>query len=370
MRILIYSIAYFPHVGGAEVAIKEITDRLPDFEFDMVTLRLDKNDARSERVGSVNVYRIDCPKFLFPFYAARKGKKLHGLREYQVVWSMMANLAGLAGLLLRSMLRNKPKFLLTLQTGNDDKKTWKRTWWWRVIYKMIYRKADYIQAISNYLAERGKRMGARCEVEVVGNGVDLSKFQISDFRFHNTSDEKRDKVVITTSRLVKKNGVGDLIKSMKDVGGNVKLLIAGIGELEAELKGLTRELGLEDRVKFLGQIKHEELPKYYAMADVFVRPSLSEGLGISFLEAMAMGLPTIATPVGGIPDFLKDGVTGWFCEPNNPESIAEKINYILDEKNKDRVEQVVENAKKMISEKYNWNNISERMGDIFRKIIL
>ena len=104
------------------------------------------------------------------------------------------------------------------------------------------------------------------------------------------------------------------------------------------------------------------------MADVFVRPSLSEGLGISFLEAMACGTAVIATSVGGIPDFLEYGVTGWFCEPKNFKSIAEKINYVLDENNKDEVGRVVERARRMVGEKYDWDKIALRMGEIFKKI--
>lgn len=395
-KILIFSLAYFPHIGGAEVAIQEITARVRDFSFDLVTLRLDKNDAKSERVGNVNVYRIGCLKFLFPFYAYLEAKKLHKRNNYQIVWGMMANLAGLAALFFKLKHRSV-KFLLTLQTGNDDKKVWQKTWWWRWLYKKIYKKADYIQAISNYLANRARRMGVKCPVAVVPNGVDLEKFTaptpISSERSEDpeqrrgtispitpVSPIKRqdEKIIITTSRLVEKNGIADLIRAVSQLpasptsqGGsiiNYQLLIVGTGELEDSLRTLVDELNLESRVTFLGQIKHEDLPKYYQMADVFARPSLSEGLGISFLEAMASGVPTIGTRVGGIPDFLENGVTGWFCEKKNPKSIAEKINYVLNKKNKEEVERVAKNAKRLVLEKYNWDNIAKKMGEIFHSL--
>jgi len=86
-----------------------------------------------------------------------------------------------------------------------------------------------------------------------------------------------------------------------------------------------------------------------ALADVFVRPSLSEGLGNVFLEAMAAGLPIIGTPVGGILDFLKDGETGLFCRIKNPKSIAEKIKEILSD---DRLrEKLIQNGQKLAEEK-------------------
>jgi len=107
---------------------------------------------------------------------------------------------------------------------------------------------------------------------------------------------------------------------------------------------------------------------YYQIADVFVRPSLSEGLGNVFLEAMASNVPVIATPVGGIPDFLQDGETGWFCQASNPESIAEKISYILDKKNNVKIQRVVANARQMITERYSWAMVAGKMKIIFEKI--
>ena len=118
----------------------------------------------------------------------------------------------------------------------------------------------------------------------------------------------------------------------------------------------------------MGFVKPEELPKFYAIADVFCRPSLSEGLGNSFLEAMAAGVPVVATPVGGIPDFLRDGKTGWFCRVNDPASIAEKIKYILDEQNKAEAQKVINNAKQMVLDKYDWDGIAGQMENIFKAL--
>ena len=115
---------------------------------------------------------------------------------------------------------------------------------------------------------------------------------------------------------------------------------------------------------------------YLFKADVFVRPSRSEGLGNSFLEAMAAGLPVVATPVGGIPDFLygeqgrtiDQNQTGWFCEVDNPKSVAEKVKYILGPNNRNHVEQVITNAKKLVEEKYDWKIISQKMAQIIANL--
>ena len=108
------------------------------------------------------------------------------------------------------------------------------------------------------------------------------------------------------------------------------------------------------------------MPKYLKACDIFIRPSLSEGFGNSFIEAMAARLPVIATAVGGIPEFIEDGITGYFCEPQNPESIAKIVRRVIDDVGTNRV---VDNAHKMVKERYGWDLIAERMKDIFIKNI-
>jgi len=128
--------------------------------------------------------------------------------------------------------------------------------------------------------------------------------------------------------------------------------------LENNLKKLAKDLGVSDRVIFKGFVSNENLPKYLKSCDIFIRASLSEGQGISFLEAMAAKLPVIATPVGGIVDFLVEGKTGYLCEPENPESIEETVKKVIADSNKN---QIIENAYKMVCEKYDWNLIAKKM---------
>jgi len=396
-KILIFSTAYFPFVGGAEVAVKAITDRISDIEFSMITARMDFKLPKFERLGHIDVYRVGIgwpifDKLWLAFRGAGVAQKLHKKNRYDAIWSIMASFGGLAA---RVFKKKNPdiKFLLTLQEGDNLVEVERKVRLIRRWFKNIFTSADYIQAISNYLADWAKKMGAVCPIEVVPNGVNIKKFSIDDFRL-TIDDFKRklgigedEKVVITVSRLVKKNGVEDLIEAISQlspprrdpvhykynkVAGQitnyklpVKLLICGDGEERQKLEVRSKKLGIENKVKFMGFIAPAELPKYYAIADVFCRPSLSEGLGNVFLEAMAAGVPVIATPVGGIPDFLKNGETGWFCQVKNPASIAEKIKWILDEKNKEEVARVVANAREMVGRKYDWEIIAEKMEKIF-----
>ncbi|MCG2701115.1 glycosyltransferase family 4 protein [Candidatus Parcubacteria bacterium] len=401
MKILIFSTAYFPFVGGAEVAVKEISDRINDIEFSMITARMDKKLAGFEKVGNVDVHRVGIgwptiDKFLLPFFGFLKALKLHKKNDYNIAWPIMASHASIAAAFLK-IFKPKIKLLLTLQEGDEEEYLKRYAFGSEILYKffiqpwhlLVFKKADYATAISNDLKQRALRGGVKGRVEVAPNGVDIARFQtppssadrgwVSDFRFQINDFKNKleikdnEKVIITTSRLVKKNGINDLIKAIKQTTDDrrhttVKLLICGIGEDEKKLKDLAKDLKIENKVMFLGQVDHKDLPKYLWMSDIFCRPSLSEGLGNSFLEAMAAGLPVVATPVGGIPDFLEDGKTGWFCKVRDPDSIAEKIKYILDEKNKEEVERVVKNAKKMVEEKYNWESISVKYKEIFNNL--
>lgn len=360
-KILIFSTAYYPLVGGAEVAVKEITDRINDIQFDMVTLRLDKKSPKFEKNCNVNVYRINGTKLLFPFFSFLKAIKLHKKNNYDAIWAMMAAYAGFGALFFK-LFHPKIPYLLTLQEGDPLDYIKKKVRFVYPLFKKIFTKADFIQAISNYLADWAKDMGAKCPIEVVPNGVDIEKFKIQSSKFK----VKKEKILITTSRLVKKNAVGDVIEAMQYLPENVKFWIIGEGPERKNYELLITNYKLQNRVEFFGYLPHKEIIGYLHKADIFIRPSLSEGMGNSFIEAMAAGVPVIATPVGGIPDFLKDGATGLFCEVNNPKSIAEKVKIYLE--NNGLREKIIANAQKMVSEKYDWNLIAGKMKSIFNKL--
>lgn len=385
-NILIFSLTYHPFIGGAEVAVKEITERLTDFSYDLITVNLDGKQKAQEKMGNVNVYRIGkgkMSKYWFPFSAKAFAEKLNHKKPYDAMWAIMANQAGLAALFFK---KKNPKipFLLTLQEGDSEFDIWLKTFCIRPLYKNIYKSADYIQAISHFLKKRAVNLGAKCPVEVIPNGVNIS---IREEESNPKVQERGEKIIITASRLEKKNGIDILIKSVKELlvsgylprlvssqggpasphVGRVTLKILGTGSMEERLKYLVKELHLENVVEFLGQVNPEKVYDYLRDADIFVRPSRSEGLGNAFLEAMSMGVPVIGTPVGGIPDFLIDRETGLFCKVDDPKDLSEKIALLLN--NKELYENVRENGRKMVVERYQWNGIAQRMKNIFESII-
>jgi len=353
-KILIFSLAYEPVVGGAEVAVKEITNHLTDIDFDLITLRFSEDHKEKEKIGNCNVYRLNTSKNLFPFKAYLFATKLHKEKSYDATWAVMANWAGFAALFFKLSFPNVP-YLLNLQEGDSFSYIKSRVWFVYPLFRRIFLRADVIQPLSNYLADWARSMGYKGRIEIIPNGVDFQRFE----NFNQKEFDSNNVVIITTSRLVEKNAVGDIIESLKFLPQNVSLKILGTGPLEKSLQLKAKSLQLDKRVEFLNHIPNEDLPKYLHKADIFVRPSLSEGFGISFIEAMAAGLPVIATPVGGIVDFLEDEETGLFCKVKNPESIAKAVERLISDKT--LRSKIITNAKKMVKERYDWDLVAKEM---------
>jgi glycosyltransferase involved in cell wall biosynthesis len=189
-RILIFSLAYHPVVGGAEVAIKELTDRLVDYEFDMVTLRFSSAHHESERIGNVNVYRLGnggsyINKMFFIIRAAIKGLSLHRDRKYTAFWAMMTYMS--FPISFMRLVGNKMPYVLTLQDGDPFEHVFDR-WHMRILKPLLrygFKHASVVQTISNFLSEWPKKLGYEGRVEVVPNGVDLTRFKNIKTRVFN-----------------------------------------------------------------------------------------------------------------------------------------------------------------------------------------
>jgi len=387
-KILIFSTTYFPFVGGAEIAVKEITDRVSDIQFDMITLRFDSKLPKFEKKGNINIYRIGFTKksptgtdllrfplklnkFLFPFFACCKACELNKKNKYDAIWSIMAAYAGFAGMFFKCTHKKIP-FILTLQEGDPIPEIKNKVKFVSLLFKRIFLKANVIQAISVYLSDWAKEMGFLGKIEIIPNAVDTKKFS-KEFSKNELNELKQklgkkenDIFIITTSRLVRKNAIDDVIKSLKYLSTNIKFIILGVGPDLLDLKNLSVVENVENRVMFVGQVEHDEIPKYLKVSDIFIRPSLSEGFGNSFIEAMSSGVPVIATQVGGITDFIFDPQknsdkkpTGIFVNVVDPKDIAEKINYLLE--NREVKNEIIKNAKELVFEKYDWNLIAKDM---------
>jgi len=390
-KILIFSLAYFPkHVGGAEVAIKEITDRISpqDYEFHLICNRFDSTLPKVEKIGNVTVHRIgittknptmaDLIKFplhlnkvLFQFQAYVEANKLYKKHKLDGIWAMMAHATGVpAGKFKQA--HPDVKYLLTLQEGDPPEYIENKMKVFGKAFDRAFTQADQIQVISTFLGKWAKQKGFPGEPVLVPNAVNVGHFSqtYSESELQAARQElgftEKDILVTTTSRLVHKNAVDDVIRAMAKLPEKVKFVVFGTGPDGEILQSLATKLGVADRVLFYGQIEHSIMPKYLKACDMFIRPSRSEGMGNSFVEAMAAGLPVIATQEGGIADFLFDQnlnpekpTTGWAVRKDNPKDVTSAITDIIE--NPTKVAKVRVTAKTMVTEKYDWNIIASNM---------
>ncbi|MFZ2719629.1 MAG: glycosyltransferase, partial [Minisyncoccia bacterium] len=184
-----------------------------------------------------------------------------------------------------------------------------------------------------------------------------------------------DVFLITTSRLVHKNALDDVVRALPLLPSNVHFVILGTGPDERMLRALAAELGVSGRVRFVGFVDHKEMPKYLAASDIFIRPSRSEGMGSSFIEAMAAGLPVIATQEGGLSDIIFDEkrnpdvpTTAWAVDTNSPAQIADAVRAIIDASEKVRT--ITATAKKMAADKYDWDIVATTMREkVFDRVL-
>ncbi|HUD02691.1 MAG TPA: glycosyltransferase family 4 protein [Candidatus Paceibacterota bacterium] len=382
-KILIFSLAYYPaHVGGAEVAIKEITDRLEpsDIEFHMVTLRFNKEAAIEEQIGNVHVHRVGPPaggdgaylsKILFPLLAALRARKLNKSKHFDALWAMMTYM--LFPLMLARTLGLRTPYALTLQDGDSYEKVFDR-WYIRPFTTLLdlgFRKASVVQTISTYLATWAKKRGYRGAIEVIPNGASLPpqkeySYQELDVLRAQVGKKEGDVLLISVSRLVHQKAIDVVIQALALLPQNIKLLVVGDGEERPMLEQLVKKLQLSERVVFVGKVERDMTAKYRAIADIFVTPSRTEGLGIAFLSAMAAGLPVVATQEGGLADFIFDSKknpgqepTAWAVDKDNPAQIAEAVKDILN--NPEQTKKVIANASKMVEQKFNWEQIAKQM---------
>lgn len=403
-KVLILSLAYIPHVGGAEVAIREITSRVSDIDFDMVTLRLDPKDLPTEKIGRIRVFRIGSgsrsrfSKFLFQFRAALKALQLHKDNSYDGIWAMMAHTSGVPAAFIKMRHPSLP-LLLTLQEGDPleyIEKTMRPLW---PFFKRAFSSADILHSISTFLESWGRRMGFKGRSYIIPNGVDSwwfsqrhdgwnrKRFWEAQNRSSNCRIIDTGSILITTSRLVKKNGIDTVIRALPLLDQSVQFVVIGTGPELESLKRLAKELGVNQRVHFLGHLSNgrqigdnvaTSMTYYLWASDVFVRPSRSEGMGNSFIEAMAAKLPVIATQEGGIADFLFDAkrdpdkpTTGWAVDKDSPAQIAEAVKDIMS--SPEKVSKVIETAHAMVVKKYDWELIANEMrskvfGTLFKAI--
>ena len=242
------------------------------------------------------------------------------------------------------------------------------------ICRLIMRLAKKVIVLSKSQADRPLKLGANAEkIVVIPSGVDCSFFNPKNPKVIEGARRIRNGMVLGDAtvigyvgRLVPVKGLKYLLLAMKEVQQelpNTHLLIVGDGFQKAELERIAQTLGID--ASFVGWRKNALA--YYATFDVFVLPSLQEGLSHSLLEAMAMKKPAIATNVGGNKDVITNGKNGFLIPPHNPKLLSSSIKKLIND-NKLRKKMGTFN-RKIIEKKFSWENTVSKFEDLYRSLL-
>lgn len=235
--------------------------------------------------------------------------------------------------------------------------------------------ADVIISPSKYYINGSRFLRKyRDKIVVIPNGINLEDFDIP-----YSKEECRKKLDLSINKkillffgyLSPYKGPDVLVKAMprilKDVSG-VELVFVGKGVMRNKLKALSKKLGIEKNVIFAGFVEDDLKPFYYKAADVFCLPSMmsTESFGIVNLEAMACGVPIVASKIGGIPDVVEDEKNGLLVQPKDSGGLADAIIYLLE--NRDVREKMGKNGGKKV-EDYSWEKIAEATDRVYKEVL-
>jgi glycosyltransferase involved in cell wall biosynthesis len=231
----------------------------------------------------------------------------------------------------------------------------------RMTSGLILRDADAIIALTEDMRIKLKEISSR-EIFVVPNGIDLDQF---NNMFSNVLKEEDFKKIICVGRFHPIKGHQYLIKAMKRVHDEIAdavLILIGDGEERERLEALSIKLDIQKSVQFTGEVPHEQIHSHMHQADIFVLPSISEGFPSVILEAMACGLPIVASRVGGIPDIITNDTNGYLVEVKDSNDLANKMIILLQD---DVLRKKISDNNRLLVKKYSWENVIFELEKIY-----
>jgi L-malate glycosyltransferase len=223
----------------------------------------------------------------------------------------------------------------------------------RVLARLSFGRADVVAPVSHELAGHLRALAPGARIEVVPNVVDTEVFAPP------AGERPPGQRLFNVAWLAEKKGHRYLLEALTELP-EATLDVVGDGELRGELERLTAELGLADRVRFLGERPKAEVAERMRAADLFVLPSLAENLPVVLIEAQASGLPAVATRVGGVPELL-DEHTGTLVDPADAPALAAAIRATLVRRSQFDPAALAERAR----ERYGYDAICARWTEIY-----
>ena len=346
MRVLFFNYEYPPLGGGAGNAtfcILQEFYKIKNLKVDLITSSVDKN-FHLEKIGeNIAIHKLpigDKQKDLhhqsqkdllvYTWKAYFYGKKLIKQNSYDLSHSFFTVPCGFIS--WRFFKKYNIPYIVSLRGADVPGYAERFSFIYKIItplIKKIWKDAAEVIANSQGLKELALRTNSKQKISVIYNGIDTEKFKPASVPKNN------NKFIITpgASRLTSRKGLVYLIRAVDKLSKKyqqVELKIMGDGEGErVRLEEIVDKLNLRGRVVFLGRIPREKTFSYYQEADVFVLPSLNEGMSNAMLEALATGLPILATDTGGSKELITEGENGYIIEMKNAQDIADKLEKLI-----------------------------------------
>jgi N-acetyl-alpha-D-glucosaminyl L-malate synthase BshA len=365
MKIAILVPVFLPkHLGGVEVATYNIASHLAKKGHNVHVITVWDSGLTNESIEKdFFVHRVRVPKI------KAIGVVIFWLKILFVLNKIDPDIIHVQSVTIAMPAYLAGKFLkkpyIVCGHGFDVYFSWRFK---KAISKLVLKNAHEVIALTENMKNDMQKIYNR-EILVIPNGIDIEKFTVLPDKEKIRKElgvSNSDRVIIFIGNLRPIKGVEFLVRAMNIIRQeepNVRLILVGEGSQVDYLRNMVEELHLERCVVFTGEVSNEIVPSYLAASDIFVLPSLSEGFSIASLEAMACGLPIIATEVGVLPDIIENGVNGFLIKSGEPKEISEKVLNLLG--NEDLRGKISENNKKK-AKGYSWTDIVQRLEEAYQ----
>jgi len=338
------------------------------------------NQYHQEKIGeNINIHKLPIGKnkknlhfqskkdlLVYSWKAYWFSKKLIKNKKYDLTHSFFSVPCGFISLLIR--MKHKIPYVVSLRGADVPGYSERFSSIYNMLtplIKFIWKKSEAVVSNSAGLRDLAQKTNSNQKIEVIYNGVDTDEFRPQDNVSHSSSS-----YILCISRLTERKGINYLISAIKDVSvkyPNIKLKIVGEGNAKNDLEKQAKDLGMENKVEFLGLVPHEKLPNIYSSALFFVLPSLNEGMSNTMLEALASGLPIVATDTGGTRELVEDGQNGLIIKMKDSGDISEKMEKLL--KNKNLRERMALSSRKK-AERLSWQSVAEKYYGLYKNTAL
>lgn len=275
---------------------------------------------------------------------------------------------GIEGMIFRDICAVKGK-LITSFRGYDI--SWYVQEYGDRVYDELFVKGDFFLSNCEFFRTRAIKLGCDLQKIVVhGSGIDCSRFQFKARHPHPDGKVR----IATTGRLIEKKGIEYSIRAVAKVAHqNIEYNIIGDGHLKEHLQQVIWELDVADRVKLLGWKNQQEIIEILDNCHMFIAPSVTASDGNqdapvnTLKEAMAMGLPVIGTLHGGIPELVKDGISGFLVPERDADAIAEKLSYLIE--HPEIWEQMGLAGRAYVEAHYDTNKLNDELVEIYQQVL-